>query len=159
MKMRFSCFAMIAILAGGCSQPTHPAAATAAPDTAVAGASSGDIPDTQAFVTYSPPSAYEVLFPEGWSRSQTGSTVTFTWHYDGEQITLKKPNAATPQAMAATFGSLSQPDPVTGRRVKLQNVTYSFTKGSRQAVLRLWAPQGSDNADQWRKISHSFRWK
>jgi len=148
---------MIALLAGGCSQPAHPAAATAAPDSA-AGPSSGDIPDTQAFVTYSSPNGYAVLFPEGWSRSQTGSTVTFTWHYDGEQITATATGLSAAQQKSASV-SLSQPDPLTGRRVSLQNVFYTFAKGSRRAVLRLWAPQGSDNVDQWRKISHSFRWR
>ena len=151
------CAALVAVILAGCLQPTHHAAATSAPDAAAAGTSSGDIPDTQAFVTYSSPNRYTILFPEGWSRTQTGSTVTFTWNYDGEQITLKKPSG-TPQA-ATTSTSLSQPDPVTGRRIKVQDVTYTFTKGSRQAVLRLWAPQGSDNVDQWRKISQSFHWK
>ncbi|HEY3317049.1 MAG TPA: hypothetical protein VGK50_01315 [Coriobacteriia bacterium] len=39
----------------------------------------GDIPDTQVFVAYRPPSAgFEVKVPEGWSRTQGGSTASFT---------------------------------------------------------------------------------
>jgi hypothetical protein len=39
----------------------------------------GDIPDNQAFVTFSPPSAdYSVKVPEGWARTAAGGAVTFT---------------------------------------------------------------------------------
>jgi hypothetical protein len=39
----------------------------------------GDIPDDQAFVTYTPPtSTYTVSVPEGWARTQSGGHVTFT---------------------------------------------------------------------------------
>ena len=39
----------------------------------------GDIPDDQAFVSYSPPgSHYSVKVPEGWARTSAGGAVTFT---------------------------------------------------------------------------------
>jgi hypothetical protein len=39
----------------------------------------GDIPDNQAFVTYTPPQGgYTVKVPEGWSRRAVGGAVTFT---------------------------------------------------------------------------------
>ena len=39
----------------------------------------GDIPDNQAFVDFSPPSAaYTVKVPEGWSQSAHGADVRFT---------------------------------------------------------------------------------
>ena len=39
----------------------------------------GDIPDNQAFVTYTAPDgSYAVDVPEGWARSGAGSTTTFT---------------------------------------------------------------------------------
>jgi hypothetical protein len=141
----------------------------------------GDIPDTQAFVTYVSPNGYSVLFPEGWSETQKDATITFSSHFDGEQIRLQKraDPAATVRGHFAdlrdlrvrhvtikrasvtvvTFTSQSQPDPVTGRTVRLDNAAYFFIKGSRQVILALWAPSGSDNADQWRKIAESFHWK
>lgn len=40
---------------------------------------SGDIPDNQAFVAYTPPSGgYTVKVPEGWARVDAGGAVTFT---------------------------------------------------------------------------------
>lgn len=40
---------------------------------------SGDIPDSQAYVAFSPPgSSFSVKVPEGWSRSAAGGVVTFT---------------------------------------------------------------------------------
>jgi hypothetical protein len=39
----------------------------------------GDIPDTQVYVSYSPPGGgYSVKVPEGWSRSSSGTAVVFT---------------------------------------------------------------------------------
>ncbi|MEA2420051.1 MAG: hypothetical protein QOE60_2257 [Thermoleophilaceae bacterium] len=39
----------------------------------------GDIPDDQAFVTYAPPrGGYSMKVPEGWARTATGPSVTFT---------------------------------------------------------------------------------
>jgi len=141
----------------------------------------GDIPDTQAFVVYASPNGYSVHFPEGWSQTQGGQIARFSSHFDGEQISLQKPAdpAATVRGHFAdvrdlsvqpatikrtpvtvvTFTSQSQPDSITGRTVRLDNAAYFFTKGSRQVMLALWAPRGSDNADQWRKIAESFLWK
>ncbi|MET7396476.1 hypothetical protein ABZS66_23645 [Dactylosporangium sp. NPDC005572] len=61
--------AVVAVLAlTGCGRG-------AAPDAGGA----GDIPDNQAFVEYRPAGAkYSIKVPEGWSRSETGDTATFT---------------------------------------------------------------------------------
>jgi len=130
---------------------------------------------------YASPNGYSVLFPEGWSETQKGQIARFSSHFDGEQISLQKPAdpAATVRGHFAdvrdlrvqpatikripvtvvTFTSQSQPDSITGRTVRLDNAAYFFAKGARQVMLALWAPRGSDNADQWRKIAESFRWK
>lgn len=48
----------------------------------------GDIPDNQAFVTYSPKvGGYSVSVPEGWARSESSGVVTFTDKYNSIQIT------------------------------------------------------------------------
>lgn len=140
----------------------------------------GDIPDTQRFLTYSSPSGYRVLYPEGWSRTMRGSGVRFTWHYDGEQVSMLTGNASahirstftSVKAMRVTharihgnpvtlytFTSQSRTNSVTGRSVRLESNSYVYANGTRLAVVDLWAPQGADNVDQWRKISQSFRWK
>jgi hypothetical protein len=116
----------------------------------------GDIPDTQAFVTYASPEGYSVLVPEGWSRTVSGSTATFTSHYNGERITVRN---AGGKPVPHRYVSSSPPDAVTGKSVRLEHNVYVYGKGHRIAVLDLWAPQGSDNADQWKKIAQSFRWK
>lgn len=181
------CATLAALCINGCFHTGPGASTTSSTSTSAAARDAGstnppgDIPDTQAFVTYTSPQGYAVIFPEGWSQTQEGSTVTFTSQFNGEQISLQKPSdpAATVRGHFAqvrdlnvqhvtiqgkpvtvvTFTSQSKVDPVTGRSLRLDDAAYFFTTGSRQAVLALWAPHGSDNADQWRKISESFHRK
>lgn len=61
--------------------------------------------------------------------------------------------------VVVSFESNSDPDPVTGKQIRLENQCYLFYKDGRYAALTLWAPLGSDNVDQWRLISDSFRWR
>jgi hypothetical protein len=56
------------------------------------------------------------------------------------------------------YTSNSAPDPVTGKQIRLDNITYYFHHQGTLAALTLWAPRGADNADQWKRISESFRW-
>jgi hypothetical protein len=42
--------------------------------------------------------------------------------------------------------------------LRLDNEAYIYFKNGKEAVLRLWAPKGADNADQWARMSKSFRW-
>ena len=140
----------------------------------------GDIPDTQVFVTFNGP-RYSVLAPEGWSRTQQGSTVTFSSNANIESIDIGPANVrydlraryhpvgtitlekhATLGAQPATlitFHSQSQRDPVTGKRIELENQLYESTHQNLRARLLLSAPAGADNVDQWKKIAGSFRWK
>ena len=152
----------------------------------------GDIPDTQAFVTYvSPVGGYKFDAPEGWARSVRGPNVVFADKFDGVSVTLVRPAAGahapnptqaaianlesgaragrdfrvTPArlpggpAVIVMFTSNSDADAVTGKRVRLADEAVVFQAGSRTATLLLWAPLGSDNADQWRRIASSFRWR
>ncbi len=55
----------------------------------------GDIPDTQAFVAFTPAGGgYTISVPEGWARTDAEATTTFTDKYNSAVITL----AATPTA-------------------------------------------------------------
>jgi hypothetical protein len=62
-------------------------------------------------------------------------------------------------AVKITVTVNSEPDPVTGKQVRLEEDIYVFFHKGAQAVLQLWAPQGADNVDQWKRISESFQWK
>ena len=53
----------------------------------------------------------------------------------------------------------SEPNPVTSRQVRLEAQRYLFWKKGKLATLRLWAPAGADNVDQWKLMSESFRWQ
>ncbi len=61
-------------------------------------------------------------------------------------------------AMLVSYSSNSNPDPVTGKQVRLENNLYLYFKSGRLAALTLWAPLGADNVDQWQRISQSYRW-
>jgi len=61
-------------------------------------------------------------------------------------------------AVLMVYTSNSDPDPVTGKQVRLENNAYLFFKNGKLATLWLWAPLGADNVDQWKLISRSFRW-
>jgi hypothetical protein len=61
----------------------------------------GDIPDDQVFVPYAAPSGlYTVSFPEGWSRTGDGDTVSFTDKLNAIQVAVvDKPEAPTPDSV------------------------------------------------------------
>ena len=147
----------------------------------------GDIPDDQVFVAYtSPASGYSLKVPEGWARSEKGSDVQFIDKFDGVAVIVDA--AATPpttkdvvsrlgnaekgfkvvstkeirlpagSALLVKYESESEANPVTNKRIRLEDEAYAFYKNGKIAILILWAPVGADNADQWKLISESFRW-
>lgn len=61
----------------------------------------GDIPDNQAYVAYHPTGGgFTVKVPEGWARTATGNTVTFTDKLNRIEIASSKAKAApTPQSV------------------------------------------------------------
>jgi hypothetical protein len=61
--------------------------------------------------------------------------------------------------ISITYSSNSEPDPVTGKQVRLSDVTALFYRQGKLAALALWAPRGTDNVDQWKRITESFRWQ
>lgn len=151
----------------------------------------GDIPDTQAFVTYkSTQGHYKLEVPEGWARTVKGPDVSFVSKLDGLSVSVKSSsgppsvagvrNSVVPQikksegavrvsrvssvsvpagrAVLIEYTSNSTPNSVTGKRVRLENNTYVYFKNGKEAILRLYAPLGADNVDQWHRISQSFGW-
>ena len=62
------------------------------------------------------------------------------------------------KAVVIKYTSNSEPNSVTNKRVRLENVAYLFYKNGKEATLTVWAPQGADNVDQWNRMANSFRW-
>src|SRR4029453_17663325 len=51
----------------------------------------GDIPDDQAFITFSSPTGgYQVQVPEGWARTGSGDSVRFVAKFGGFKATLTR---------------------------------------------------------------------
>jgi len=64
----------------------------------------------------------------------------------------------TGKAVVIKYTSNSDPNPVTNKRLRLENQVYLFYKNGKEAQLTVWAPLGADNVDQWNRMSKSFRW-
>jgi hypothetical protein len=147
----------------------------------------GDIPDDQVFVSYtSSVGGYSLKVPEGWARSEKGADVDFVDKLDGVAVAvasatatptakdfvagLAKPEKAVRlvstkeirlpagQALLIKYESDSDANPVTNKRIRLENEAYVFYKNGKTATLTLWASKGADNVDQWKLMSESFRW-
>jgi hypothetical protein len=93
--------AVAAIGAAGCGasssgggKPVDPNAAEVSP--------AGDIPDDQAFVAYAPPGGgYSVKVPEGWARTSSHGTVTFTDKLNAIRVQTRPARVALTPARAA----------------------------------------------------------
>lgn len=67
----------------------------------------GDIPDTQAFVTYtSPTGGYSLEVPEGWARTEQGPNVRFVDKLDGVSVNVTDATTA-PTAESARQNELA----------------------------------------------------
>jgi hypothetical protein len=88
----------------------------------------GDIPDTQAFVAYTPPSGlYTLKVPEGWARTEQGGTTTFA-------DKLNRIDVSTLPAAAA-------PTPETARTRELPAI-QAAAKGFRSPTVSAVTPPG-----------------
>lgn len=63
------------------------------------------------------------------------------------------------RAFRIAYADNSEPNPVTGKQVRLEHNLYLFERGGKLAALNLSAPYGADNVDQWRLMSRSFGWQ
>jgi len=102
VRISAACVAALALLSA-CSSGTSPSSAPApgasgTPNpNAIETNPAGDIPDTQAFVAYTPPDkTYTVQVPSGWARTGSGPAVTFTDKYNSIRVeTMPRPSAPT----------------------------------------------------------------
>jgi hypothetical protein len=115
MSARLSLVALLLVAAvAGCgssrpsrsssSSSSHPSAATAPNPNAPEKSPPGDIPDTQVYVTYTPPGGgYTLKVPEGWARSGTADPVTFTANLSSVRVALVPAKGPpTPASVEAT---------------------------------------------------------
>ena len=72
--------------------------------------------------------------------------------------TVKDVSLPGGSAVRVVYTSNSEPNAVTGRQIRLENNAYLFFHNGKMVMLRLWAPEGADNVDQWQSMSQSFRW-
>jgi hypothetical protein len=96
-------FGTVALAACGGTALSGTPQSSAAPSSADTN-TSGDIPDTQAFVSFTPSSGgYSLKVPEGWTSKSNGSTVTFTSHFNSIRVdTQPAPQAPTIASVTAS---------------------------------------------------------
>lgn len=149
----------------------------------------GDIPDNQAYVSWSPRGGgFHVSVPEGWARREGPSGTVFTDKLNS--VTVSESSAATPpstssettavQALSVpglaagtsqmqtrtagtvvvtTYSADAPPDPVTGKVVVDAVERYAFYRNGKTVTITLAGPKGADNVDPWRTITDSFGWQ
>lgn len=62
-------------------------------------------------------------------------------------------------AVLITYRADSDPNPVTGKVIRLQVERYEFWRNGTEVILTLSGPVGADNADPWRVVTDSFGWR
>jgi hypothetical protein len=75
-----------------------------------------------------------------------------------KDIKVKEVNLPSGKAIRVTYTSNSEPNSVTGKQIRQDNVTYYYYNNKKLAAMTLWAPLGADNVDQWKLMSDSFSW-
>jgi hypothetical protein len=121
------------------SSSTAPSAASSPADTNT----SGDIPDAQAFVAFSPASgAYSLKVPEGWARTADGSGVTFSSHFDSIRV-VTQPAPQAPTIASATSAELPALRSGTSG-FALRDVTSVHRSAGDAVLIRYTAQSQSD---------------
>jgi hypothetical protein len=147
----------------------------------------GDIPDNQVFLVFADrPAGYSMKYPEGWAQQGAGNRVTFRDKNNIVRVVVAPGAAPTrssvqsdvarlrdagssgaPQSLTiggkpafkVVYSTVSAPNAVTGKRVKLVVDRYYLAHGGKRAVVDLGTPEGVDNVDAYRLMIESFRWK
>ncbi|MHB8531452.1 MAG: hypothetical protein ACYDC2_01910 [Solirubrobacteraceae bacterium] len=153
-------------------------------------AATGDIPDTQNFLTLNATRlGVSMLYPEGWTIRESAASASIADKNNLVRIVVAKgaaPSASSvaaqlaalerstpglkagaPQqvtlasgpALKATYTTISAPNPVTGKQIKLIVDRYVLGRGGRTATIDLGTPVGVDNVDAYRKMIESLKWR
>ena len=154
-----------------------------------ASAATGDIPDNQVYLVFRSPGRWSIKYPEGWAQQGTNSPVVFRDKNNIVRVVVAPGAAATPASVRADMNALrrsvpslrpqaptlmtisgapaikvvyrtiSQPNPVTNKRVTLTVDRYYLERGGKVATIDLGTPVGVDNVDAYRLMIQSFRWR
>jgi hypothetical protein len=150
-----------------------------------ASAATGDIPDNQVFLVYRSPAAWSMQYPEGWAQSGAPNATVFRDKNNivrvviqhGPALTTAKarsdpslrgaqitsgPTSVTmggQRTIKVVYTTESPPNPVTGKRVTLTVDRYYVAHAGKIATIDLGTPVGVDNADAYRRMIKSFRWR
>jgi hypothetical protein len=102
----------------------------------------GDIPDTQAFVTYDSPEGFTIKVPEGWARSAGYGFVRFADKYNMIEITVS-PLTTAPTSASVKASQVPQIESA-GRAVKLGKIKeVKVTSGA--AILITYTSNSEPN--------------
>jgi len=120
--------------------PQSPQGSTEAPSDAQS-AATGDIPDNQAFLTFTDPSAgYSIRYPEGWTRTGASSEVTFTDTANVIHVAVAAAATPTPAAAAAAVARMRSADPTIAASGAPQRVTIDGSPVVKVTYTRLSKP-------------------
>lgn len=131
---------------------------------------------------------YQLVYPEGWTQKAGARTVTFQDKNNLIRVVVMHGTAPSPASVTAqlarekarvpslahgsastisvagspvvkiSYSTISAPNPVTGKRIRLLVDRYVYARAGKVAVLDLATPKGVDNVDAYRRISMSWRW-
>jgi hypothetical protein len=63
------------------------------------------------------------------------------------------------RAVQIMFAANSEPNSVTGKQIRLESERTLIFHAGKLAAITFSAPAGADNADQWKLMADSFRWR
>jgi hypothetical protein len=131
---------------------------------------------------------YAIKYPEGWTQRGSGRNVTFQdknnivhllvgsagapttasveRELSNERAAHPTLHAGAPRsvrvkgvpAVKVVYTTLSKPNPVTGKRVRLVVDRYELERRGKRATVDLGTPKGVDNVDAYRMMIESFSW-
>jgi hypothetical protein len=120
--------------------PQSPQGSAEAPSDAQS-AATGDIPDNQAFLTFTDPSAgYSIRYPEGWTRIGGSGEVTFKERANVIHVAVATAAAPTPVAAAAAIARMRSADPTIAAGGPPQRVTIDGSPVVKVTYTRLSKP-------------------
>jgi len=74
-------------------------------------------------------------------------------------VSVKQVPLPSGKTVLLTYRQNSEPNPVTGKRYRLDVLRYTYFRSGKRVDLTLSSPVGADNVDPWRTVTTSFRWR
>ncbi len=106
---------------------------------AVKNLQAGDIPDTQAFITYrSDQGGYQLEVPEGWARTITGTGVSFSDKFNSVAVQVSQAKTAP------TVASVSANEAITLQKTGAQDVKVQSTQSINVVAVLITYTSNSD---------------